>query len=262
MNICSNAAQAIVGAGTIEIEAGLTEVAAPLQLDHGRLAPGRYTVISVSDDGRGMDEATLERIFEPFFTTRADGNGLGLSTALEIVREHSGGIAVESKPGIGTRFEVWLPYSPAIQAGTDQRAQRIAGRGGGEAVLVFEADRARLLKHEEILAALGYEPVGFADISEAIAACQASPGRFDIALLCHQHAKGSPLDLAMAVHRAVPELSIILAVPWAADLAAPALAAAGVSEIVGLPLTSGELSGALAYCCETPMSRRRMREKA
>ncbi|HEY4265386.1 MAG TPA: two-component system VirA-like sensor kinase [Micropepsaceae bacterium] len=262
MNICSNAAQAIDGAGTIEIEAGLTEVAAPLQLDHGRLAPGRYTVISVSDDGRGMDEATLERIFEPFFTTRADGNGLGLSTALEIVREHGGGIAVESKPRIGTRFEVWLPYSPAIQADTEQRAQRVAGRGGGQAVLVFEADRARLLKHEEILAALGYEPAGFTDVSEAIAACRASPGRFDIALLCHQHGKGSPLDLAMTVHRAVPDLSIILAVPWAADLAAPALAEAGVSEIVGLPLTSAELSGALAHCCETPLSRRRMREEA
>jgi signal transduction histidine kinase len=260
VNICNNAAQAIDETGSIEIAAEVREVDADLQLDQGRLTPGRYTVISVSDDGRGIDEATLGRIFEPFFTTRSDGNGLGLATALEIVREHGGGIAVKSRPGMGTRFEVWLPYHEAASE-ADERLQRMSGRGGGDAVLVYEADRARLLKHEEILAALGYEPAGFSDISEALAAWRASPGRFDIALLCHQHGKGSPFDLAMTVRRAAPQLSIILAAPWAAELAAPALAAAGVSEIVGLPLISHELSNALARCAGRSAARRRSRDE-
>jgi hypothetical protein len=137
-----------------------------------------------------MDEATLDRIFEPFFTTRPDGNGLGLATARDIVREHNGALQVKSAVGAGTRFEIWLPTLPSHQPIFVQHASGNAGRGVGETVLVLEADRGRLLRHEEILAALGYEPVGFTGLQEAAQAC-AVHARFDAALLCHQPARAS-----------------------------------------------------------------------
>ena len=257
LNLCNNAAQAIGdGDGKIEIGTGLVETAVSMQLDHGRLAAGRYALLSVTDDGPGMDEATLNRIFEPFFTTRTDGNGLGLATVLEIVREHLGGVRVESRPGAGTRFEIWLPCYVAAGMIDPPRPETDA-HGDGQIILVYEPDRGRLLRHEEILAALGYEPLGFTVRSEAIAAVAASPTGFDAALLCQ--GREPLLDLATAMHRRAPELPLVLATASAEDYGVRALADAGVSEIVYLPLQSAELAGVLARCV-TPALRLRAAE--
>ena len=244
LNLCNNAAQAIGGGnGVIEIGTGLAEITAPMQLDHGRLAAGRYALLSVTDDGPGMNEATLDRIFEPFFTTRSDGNGLGLATVLEIVREHRGAVRVESRPGAGTRFEIWLPCQVAAGMLEATHTERDV-HGEGQIVLVYEPDRGRLLRHEEIIAALGYEPLGFTGRSEAIAAVAASPAGFDAALLCQ--GREPLLDLAAAMHRRAPGLPLVLATASAEDYGASALADAGVTEIVYLPLLSAELVGVLA----------------
>src|ERR1700719_3015094 len=97
----------------------MQDVVMARSLTHGELGAGRHVCIAVTDAGRGVDGATLARIFEPFFTTRSAGNGLGLSTVREIVREHGGAMNVMSTPGEGTRFEVWLPAlaaaGPALQ---------------------------------------------------------------------------------------------------------------------------------------------------
>src|SRR6516225_5872174 len=109
LNLCNNAAQSIDGVGGIEIETEVHRITTPQSLTHGDLPPGRYVRIVVSDTGRGIDEATVEHLFEPFFTTRLAGTGLGLATVREIVGEHGGAINVWSQPGVGSRFEVWLP---------------------------------------------------------------------------------------------------------------------------------------------------------
>jgi CheY-like chemotaxis protein len=189
----------------------------------------------------------LERIFEPFFTTRPDGNGLGLATVREIVEEHGGTVAVQSTPRVGTRFDIWLPSVSSNDPISVQHSPDVAGRGAGETVLVLETERARLLRHEEILAALGYEPVGFTDVAEA-AQAYAVQARFDAALVSHQRGAASALDLATALHDIAPELPIILATSSARDLDAQRLAASGISEVVHHPLTSTDLAGALSRC--------------
>jgi signal transduction histidine kinase len=247
LNVCNNAAQAMDQPGVIEVEIGVREITDTLRVGQIGTGPRRFVVVSISDPGRGMDEATLERIFEPFFTTRPDGNGLGLATAREIVREHNGAVEVHSAPGVGTRFDIWLPSVPPSEPISVQHASGITGRGVGETVLVLEADRGRLLRYEEILAALGYEPVGFTAPHEAARACS-ERARFDAALVCHQPGATFALDFATALHDIAPDLPIILATPSARDLDAPRLAASGISEVVHHPLTSAELAGALSRC--------------
>jgi signal transduction histidine kinase len=247
LNICNNAVQAMDKPGVIQIEVGTREIREARRITQVEINPGRFVVVSISDPGRGMDEATLERIFEPFFTTRPDGNGLGLATARDIVREHNGALQVTSVLGAGTRFDIWLPSVPSHQPILVQHASRTAGRGVGETVLVLETDRGRLLLHEEILAALGYEPVGFTGPREAAQAC-AVRARFDAALLCHQPGASFALDFATTLRELAPNLPIVLATTSARDLDAQLLAASGISEVVHHPLTSAELAGALSRC--------------
>ena len=247
LNVCNNAAQAMDRPGVIEIRIEVREVTEALRVGRIDIGPGRFAIVSISDPGRGMDEATLERIFEPFFTTRPDGNGLGLATVREIVEEHDGAVEVESTPGVGTRFRIWLPSVPSNEPTSVQHSPGMAGRGAGETVLVLETDRARLLRHEEILAALGYEPVGFTELAEAVQA-YAVQARFDAALVSHHPGATSALDFATALHEIAPDLPIILATPSARDLDAPMLAASGISEVIHHPLTSAELAGALSRC--------------
>jgi hypothetical protein len=193
-----------------------------------------------------MDKATLARIFDPFFTTRPEGNGLGLATVREIVQIHDGAMNVQSAIGAGSRFDIWLPSASSNEPITVRPELHTVGRGIGETVLVLEADRSRLLRHEEILAALGYEPVGFTEPVEAAAACRAEPRRFDAALVCHQPGTASALDSAAALHDVVPSLPIILATFSARTLGAPSLASSGVSELISYPVTSSELAAALS----------------
>jgi signal transduction histidine kinase/CheY-like chemotaxis protein len=247
LNVCNNAAQAMDAPGSIEIDVCVQEVEQAAHAEHGTLAPGRHVVILVTDSGRGMDEITLERIFEPFFSTRVGGNGLGLATVREIVLQHSGAVKVRSATGVGTQFEIWLPCAANIEVCNE--AHDASGRGSGETVLVLEVDRDRLLRHEEILAALGYEPVGFTDTAEAVAACRTTPTRFDAAVLCcHLHGGPTLARQAAALRESLPSLPLIVATPSAREITAPFLAGTGISEIIRQPLTSGELAGALASC--------------
>jgi signal transduction histidine kinase len=253
LNLCNNAAQAMVAAGSIDLRIEARDIVRPTRIGRGEMARGRYAIISVSDPGPGMDEGTLERIFEPFFTTRPHGNGLGLTTVREIVEEHGGGIEVQSAIGAGTRFDVWLPIIQSDEPISSQHTPELARLGAGETVLVLEPDYGRLLRHEEILAALGYEPVGFTRLADAVAASRATRMRFDVALVCHLP-RGSALNLAMALHNAAPTLPIILTAPSTKDLCAPLLAASGITEFVHHPLKSGELAAALLRCLQVAVA--------
>ncbi len=252
LNVCNNAAQAMDKPGVIEVEIAVQETTRTLPFAGTEIAPGRFATISVTDSGRGMDEVTLERAFEPFFTTRINGNGLGLATVREIVQEHGGAVKVKSVPGEGTRFDIWLPSIASCGPLSMHGATEVMGRGLGQTVLVFEADRARLLRHEDTLAALGYEPVGFGTPGEAVAACRVERARFDAALVCHQPGTTSDLDFASALHDVAPTLPIILATPSTRSLGSQLLAGSGISELVRHPLTSAELAAALSRCMAAP----------
>ncbi len=114
VNLAINARDAMPSGGAISIRTESLVVKPYFLERQAEMAPGRYVVIVVSDTGHGMDEATVSRIFEPFFTTKpaGEGTGLGLATVYGIVRQSRGHISVDSAPGAGTTFRIFLPELP------------------------------------------------------------------------------------------------------------------------------------------------------
>jgi len=151
---------------------------------------------------------------------------------------------VQSEPGHGSRFEAWLPAAPAD--GVAEGVKLPLGRG--ETVLVVESEREQLLYNEEMLAALGYEPVGFEGPAEAIAACRSASDRFDVILVSHASQAQGGIALARALHEVAPQHPLLLATTSIIDVQADALAEAGVSEVLRRPLVGIELVAALARC--------------
>jgi signal transduction histidine kinase/ActR/RegA family two-component response regulator len=241
LNLCNNAAQAMDHAGRIELDIATVDLATPRTLSHGTLAAGAHVRIAVSDTGHGMDPSVLARIFEPFFTTRPNGNGFGLASSRDIVREHGGTMHVESAVDRGSRFEVWLPRLSAGLSG----AEAPVPFGQGETVLLVECDTRQRLRDEEILAALGYEPVGYSVAADALGACKASPERFDLILLAHPTAVTEMLELSTGLHQLVPGAPILLATFLADAVHATELVRAGVADVVPWPIAADETVAAL-----------------
>ena len=250
LNLCTNAAQAMRGTGCVRVTAEQKEVAAFLPLSHGELSPGRYVCLAVIDAGRGFDESVARRLFEPFFTTRLAGTGLGLATVREVIRDHDGAMNVLSKLGHGSRFEAWLPAAAADSAADAGPAMLPLGRG--ETVLIVESEREQLLCDEEMLAALGYEPVGFEHPADAIAACHSEPARFDVILVSLPSQTSGGLDAAQALREIAPRQPVLLAIAPTIDVSVDLLAQAGISEVLRRPLASAELAAALARYCARP----------
>ncbi len=148
MNLVVNARDAMPSGGRLVVETSNVELGADFSQKHGAsVPPGEYVVLSITDTGCGMDEATQQRIFEPFFTTKpvGKGTGLGLSTVYGIVKQNRGFVWVYSELGQGTTFKVYLPrirasaHSPAGL--TPARAE---GNGTGSETLLIVEDQSAL----------------------------------------------------------------------------------------------------------------------
>jgi CheY-like chemotaxis protein len=252
LNLCSNAAQAMEGKGFIHVTAERKDVTAPLLLSHGEIPPGCYVCLAITDTGRGFDAGVARRLFEPFFTTRLAGTGLGLATVQEIVCDHEGAMNVKSTPGHGSRFEAWLPIAMAGSAGgTDSTSLPL---GDGETVLIIENERERLLRDEEMLAALGYEPVGFERPEDALAACQLAPNRFDVILVSYPSQISGVLELARALHKIAPRQPLLVATSCTFEISVDTVEEAVIAGVLRRPLVSTELAAALVRCLRYPVA--------
>ena len=188
MNLVVNARDALPDGGRISVQTGSSEVdleeAESLPYE---VRPGPYSIISVIDTGVGMAQETVERIFEPFFTTKpvGVGTGLGLSTVYSIVKQARGHIRVDSEPGVGTTFRVYLPRAEGDHpAGRrEERAPAVEPGGGSETILVVEDEEAVLSMARRTLERQGYEVLPALSGREGLALALKHPGEIDM-LFC------------------------------------------------------------------------------
>ena len=169
LELVKNAVDALPDGGEIAIATALAEISPAEALRRPGGRPGRFAVLSVADNGVGMDQQTREHIFEPFFTTkdRATTTGLGLATVHGVVAQHGGWIAVDSAPGKGSTFRVYLPC--AVADGGGEAPADGPPRGGQETILVVEDEEAVRRLAVTVLAEEGYRILEAASGSEATA---------------------------------------------------------------------------------------------
>lgn len=256
MNLCTNAVQAMDGRGVLDIGLDMVRRGQDVALSHGNLPAGRHVKLTVMDNGQGIDPAVMDRIFEPFFTTKpaGKGTGLGLSTVHGIVGEHGGAIHVKSRPAEGTVFEVFFPSQEgkADDAAGEQAKEAPVPGGHGETVLIVDDDKSLMLLGEEMLAALGYEPVGFEQSPAALTAFRASPQRFDLVLMDEIMPDVTGTELADTLHRLRPDLPIVLMTGYGHAVPAHRLQSAGIREVLRKPLLSRPLAECLARQLNSP----------
>ncbi|HYL36642.1 MAG TPA: response regulator [Bryobacteraceae bacterium] len=175
LNLAVNARDAMPRGGRLTLETsnvGVTEELAQLQLAP---EPGRYVMLSISDTGSGMDSEVLSRVFEPFFTTKEHGSGLGLSTSYGIIRQTGGNIWVDSKPGAGTTFRIYLPVSESAAEQPEAPAPNPEMRGTETILLVEDEEGVRHVV-ETMLRRRGYHVLSSASSSEAVQVAEQHPG--------------------------------------------------------------------------------------
>src|SRR5215472_11011684 len=245
-NLITNAVQAVGRGGTVRVRAAAMEVRETRDCTVGRLRHARYARIEVSDTGAGMSATQVERIFEPFFTTKpvGAGTGLGLSLVHGIVLDHGAALEVSSQPGAGTTFSVYLPLSEAEPA--QEPPPLAAPCGDGEIILVVDDEESLVRLAEEVLASLGYEPVGCVGASEALRVFRTAPQRFDAVLTDAIMPEISGLELLAELRLVRPELPALLMSGYGgADLNAAAIAA-GAHTVLMKPLGTADLARSLA----------------
>jgi CheY-like chemotaxis protein len=200
----------------------------------------------VRDTGSGMSTDVLERIFDPFFTTKrvGVGTGLGLSLVHSIVKDLGGHIDVASERQKGSTFTVYLPSTGTVAA--TAMVEHAAAKGKGEIILLVDNEEALVRLGEEMIAKLGYEPVGFTSSAAALEKFRSSPEWFDAVLSDEAMPDLSGSELAREIRKIRTDIPIVLV----SGFISPALAAraqdAGVSEVLAKPLLAHEVARSLA----------------
>jgi len=178
-NLALNARDAMPGGGELRISLDHTEVRASDPPPVAEMEPGGWVRLTVSDTGTGMTPEVRQHLFEPFFTTKdvGEGTGLGLAQVYGIIRQHRGAIDVETAPGNGTSFHIYLPASTQPTA-PERRTPRgpsaaDAAQGRGETILLVEDEEKVRAATETMLTNLGYRVLTAENGREALARCQA-----------------------------------------------------------------------------------------
>lgn len=212
VNLCVNARDAMGDGGTLVIEVRTAVIdAAYARMSTSGATPGKYVGFAITDNGTGIPPDQLASIFEPYFTSKepGKGTGLGLSNSLAVVRELGGFITVESVPGQGATFTVFLPAAEGESAAPSYVEE--VPVGSGETILVADDEGAVLQVIRETLEAFGYRVVTASDGSEAIAilATQADAIRVVVTDVSMPIVDG--IALTKFTRRAHPKLKVIIA---------------------------------------------------
>jgi len=243
LNLGSNAGHAMrESGGTLRITLEPWEVTPDLAITLGSTPAASYVRLSVSDTGHGMDEATRRRIFDPFFTTKntREGTGLGLAVVHGIIRGHRGAIDVESAPGRGATFHIYLPAVGVPKEPAN--AQPESGPlGDGEYVCVVDDEEVVGSCTKLVLENKGYRTLVFTSGEQCLAEVRSNPARCTV-LVTDQTMPGMPgTELAAALRELRPGLPVVIMSGYFSKISPRTLDDLGQVELLGKPFTTDEL---------------------
>ncbi len=215
MNLILNGAQAIGDRpGMVRVSTNSRDVPANGEEERDYLgtllAPGRYVSLTVTDNGQGIDEATMSRIFEPFFSTKESGYGLGLAAVLGIVQEHKGGIFIRSKVGEGTTFCILLPTVSDIQSMPEPDTTLPASTPVDGLVLVIDDEESIRRVISDILAADGIDSLAASTGEEALVLFQAHQEEILLVMLDLSMPGMGGVETFVALRRINADIPILL----------------------------------------------------
>ena len=246
MNLATNASFAMQDTiGTLEI--GLDDI--DFEPDSPVLGPdvmpGEYIQLVVKDTGIGMSPEVMRRVFEPFFTTRdvGKGTGMGLAVVYGIVKSLQGTITVESEPGAGSSFRVFLPK---VKTEAKEEQMHVAHVPRGTESILFVDDEEMLVEWgQATLERLGYSVVAMTDSRSALKTFSSDPSRFDIVITDQTMPSMTGVQLCKELFKVRPDISIILCTGHSETVSPETAKDAGIKQFLGKPLAKQELAEAV-----------------
>jgi CheY-like chemotaxis protein len=252
MNLATNAAMAMREQGGI-LHISLTDInfEPDSPVEDPDVEPGEYLQIVVEDSGSGMSPGIMKRVFEPFFTTRevGEGTGMGLAVVYGIVKSLQGTITVESEPGVGSTFRVFLPKVKTEQKEDQPQTAQIPG--GTERILFLDDEDMLVEWGETVLERLGYQVTALTDSTDALKTFSSDPSQFDLVITDQTMPRMNGLRLAKELLKIRPDIPIILLTGHSDDVTPDSLEEAGIKEFLMKPLVKQELAQVIRRVLDT-----------
>jgi len=204
--------------------------------------PGKYVRLSVTDHGTGMDSETVKRIFDPFYTTKevGKGTGMGLSVVHGIIESHGGFIDVESKPGQGSTFHVFLPITEEEEA--FEAKATILPQKGTERILFIDDEESLLTLGKRILESLDYKVTTESNSLKALEIFKAAPDQFDLIITDQAMPNMSGSEFISEIVKVRPGIPIILCTGYSSKISEENAKDKGISKFINKPYSKKVLS--------------------
>lgn len=250
MNLAINAAHAMKErGGVLTVRVGPHLVSPHAAAELPGLTAGPHVRIEVADTGPGMEPAVMARIFEPFFTTKAVGEGTGLGLALvhSVIRSHGGSIDVQSRPGAGAHFFLYLPAQPdAPPPAAPPASAAQPARGSGQRILLVDDEIMVVTSLQRMLERLGYKVTSCTRPEQALTLFAAAPFDFDLIFSDFQMPGMNGLELIKQCLEVRPGTPAFIASGFAGRVTPVEMRKAGVAQFFQKPIDLGELAAAIA----------------
>jgi len=257
MNLCTNAAHAMRDDGGV-MEIKLREI----ELGHEYIGKppdargGRYLKLVVKDTGRGMTPEVMEKIFDPYFTTKSkgEGTGLGLSVVMGIVKEYGGFIDVQSIPGHGSTFKIYLPITTKQERRSELRPQEDEITGNGEHVLLVDDEEILLEIATKMLEILGYQVTSRASPIEALKLFEARSRDFDLVITDMTMPQMTGDKLALKLLKIRPDIPIVLCTGFSERIGEKEARKLGIKQFLMKPFVLKDLGEVVKKALASPIN--------
>jgi len=263
MNLCTNASFAMrENGGILGVTLTDADLDAQFAKHHPGITPGKFVKLTVSDTGYGMSPAIIERIFDPFFTTKSkgEGTGMGLSVAHGIVKGQGGAITVESTPGQGSVFDVYLPaIETEVLSSKDSEEMMVTGT---EKILFVDDEDFQADIGQKMLTRLGYRVTARTSSAEALEVFRQNPDEFDLVITDMTMPTMTGDVLARKLLAVRPDIPIIACTGYSEKISPEIIQEIGIKELAMKPVVMTDIAQMIRRVLDAAIAQRTHVSKA